>query len=79
MMSPESKNQKIERRFSVFPTVIKIGSHALKDTVLQSKTRGVPGFLATIFSPKQPSSLKIDLKALILFFRTRYETLFALE
>ena len=72
-MNPGQKNRKkIQRRFSV-STGIKIGSkrpyHILKHAGMQSETRGVQSF-----KKAQPCSSKTKLKALIVFFRTRYKS-----
>ena len=63
-----------------YPTGINIGTkrpqHVLKHAERQSETRRVQMFGAksgAIASGPQPSSLKIDLKALILLFRTLYK------
>ena len=68
-----------------YPTGINIGSkrpqHVLKHAEKQAETRRVQSFGAKFGASAgpQPSSLKIDLKAPMLLFRTLYKSYVGLE
>ena len=68
-----------------YPTGVNIGSkrprNVLKHAEKQAETQRVQSFGAKseALAGPQPSSLKIDLKALMLFFRTLYKSFFGLE
>ena len=54
--------------------------HVLKNAQMQSETRAMQGFdTKPGTSAAKPNSSKFDLKAVILFFRTRYISFVALE
>ena len=73
------------RLLPFYPTGINIGSkrpqHVLKHAEVQSEARGVQSFGAKSGASAGPqlSSLKIDLKILMLLFRTLYKSFVGLE
>ena len=85
MRSPKSwkPDQKIERRFSVFssfrfshfiPLVSRLGQSAPSTFSIMPKCSQRHQACKVLAQSREPSSSKIDLKALTLFFRTRHKS-----